>query len=103
METKDIAVAIFGAAVGLAGILLVVVGFVYSHAETIDLAQTRAKYRLVAKSGIVPFLVSLLCAAFCLRWMLIPSWVTFCWVRYSFYACLGLTALYGVVAFVFYL
>jgi hypothetical protein len=103
METKDIVVAIFGAAVGLAGILLVFVGFVYSRAETMDIARTREKFRRIAKSGIVPFLVSLLCSALCLRWMLVPSVVTFCWVRYSFYVCLVLTTLYGVVAFVFYL
>ena len=102
METKDIVVALFGAAVGLAGILLVFVSFVYSRAESSDLARLRGKYRHIAKFGMVPFLVSLACAALCLRWMLIPSPVTFCWVRYSFYVCLGLTALYGVVALVFY-
>jgi hypothetical protein len=103
MESKDIVVAVFGAAVAIAGVLLVVVGFVYSHAETIDLERTRDKYKLVAKSGIVPFLVSLLCAFLCFRWMITPYWISFSWVRYSFYACLGSTALYGVVAFIFYL
>src|SRR6266852_1619930 len=102
-DQKDIVIAIFGAAVGLAGILLVFVGFIYSHAETIDTARTRERYKLVAKSGIVPFLVSLLCAFLCLKWMLGPSLVTFGWVQHLFYGCLALTALYGVVAFVFYL
>ena len=57
MESKDIVIAMFGAAVGLAGILLVFVGFVYSHAETIDLADTRRKYKIIAKLGLAPFLV----------------------------------------------
>jgi len=103
MESKDIVIAVFGAAVGLAGILLVFVGFVYSHAETIDTARTRERYKTVAKSGIVPFLILLVCACLCLRWMLVPSSTTFCAVLYSFYGCLGLTALYGLVAFIFYL
>jgi hypothetical protein len=103
VETKDIVIAIFGAAVGLAGILLVFVGFIYSHAETIDLADTRQKYKVVAKLGLIPFLISLLSASLCLNWMLSPSPGVFCWVRYSFYGGMGSTALYGIVAFLFYL
>jgi hypothetical protein len=103
MEKKDIVLAVFGAAVGLAGILLVFVGFVYGHAETITLAIPREKHKLVAKMGIVPFLLSLLCATFCLRWMSYPSDIAFGSLSYSFYSCMGLTALYGIVAFLFYL
>jgi hypothetical protein len=103
MEAKDVVIAIFGAAVGLAGILLVVVGFVYSHGETLELKADRDKYKLVAKSGIAPFLICLLCAVFCLIWMSNPSPTIFCWLRWSLYVGMGLTALYGVVAFLFYL
>jgi hypothetical protein len=69
LETKDTIVAVFGAAVGLAGILLVFVGFVYSRVETFDLADQRDKFRFVAKCGIAPFLVALASATLCLRWM----------------------------------
>ena len=103
METKDVVTAIFGAAVGLAGILLVFVGFVSSRAGTFDTERKRKKYENVAKVGIVPFLISLACSALCLSWMAEPSATTFCWVRLTIYASLGLTALYGLVAFVFYL
>jgi hypothetical protein len=103
VEEKDIIIAIFGAAVGLAGILLVFVGFVYSHAETQPLADDRKKFKLVAKIGLLPFLISLLCASLCLSWMFSPSPATLSWVRCTCYGGMGLTALYGIVAFVFYL
>lgn len=103
MEPKDIIIAIFGAGVGLAGILLVFVGFVYSHAESQPLEDDRKKYKLIAKIGLVPFLVSLLCASICLSWMFSPSATALCWARYTCYGGMGLTALYGVVAFLFYL
>lgn len=103
MEKKDIVIAVFGAAVGLAGILLVFVGFVYSRSETFDLEATRTKYARVAKVGIVPFLLSLASAALCLRWMLYQSATSYNLALCSFYWCMGLTALYGIVAFIFYL
>lgn len=103
MEAKDIVTAIFGAAVGLAGILLVFVGFVYSHAESQPLKDDRTKFKRVAKAGLFPFLVCLLCAFLCLNWMTSPSPSLFCWTRYTLYVGMGLTALYGIVAFLFYL
>jgi hypothetical protein len=103
VEKKDIVLAIFGAAVGLAGILLVFVGFVYSHAETQPLADDRKKFRVVAKVGLLPFLVSLTCAALCLGWMFSPTDTTLCWIRGTCYGGMGLTALYGIIAFLFYL
>jgi hypothetical protein len=103
MEPKDAVIAIFGAAVGLAGILLVFVGFVYSHAESRELKDDRDKFKLVAKVGLFPFLICLGCGFLCLDWMSSPSPGIFCWARYALYGGMGLTALYGVVAFLFYL
>jgi hypothetical protein len=103
MEPKDVVVAIFGAAVGLAGILLVVVGFVYSHAESQPLADDRKKFKLIAKIGLLPFLICIACAFLCVNWMSSPSPAVLCWLRYTLYGGMGLTALYGVVAFLFYL
>jgi hypothetical protein len=102
MEKKDIVIALFGAAVGLGGILLVFVGFIYAHSEGMELELDRQKYKRVAKVGMLPFLVSLLCAFLCLRWMLCPSQEAMLPI-YSFYLSLGVTALYGIVAFLFYL
>lgn len=103
MEQKDVITAVFGAAMGLAGILLVFVGFVYSRAETFDTESKRKKYGQVAKVGVIPFLLSLAAAAISLWWMLHPSSGAYMWALGSFSACMGLTALYGVVAFIFYL
>lgn len=103
MEPKDIVTAIFGAAVGLAGILLVFVGFVYSHAESQPLKDDREKFKLVAKLGLLPFLVCLGDAFLCLHWMTSPSPAIFGWTRYALCGGMGLTALYGIVAFLFYL
>jgi hypothetical protein len=103
VEAKDIVTAIFGAAVGLAGILLVFVGFVYSHAESQSLANDRTKFKLVAKVGLLPFLVYLACAFFCMNWMSTQSSTAFWWLQHALYGGLGLTALYGIVAFLFYL
>jgi hypothetical protein len=94
---------VFGAAVGLAGILLVFVGFVYSRVETFDLATERNKFRLVAKCGIAPFLVALVSATLCLHWMINQLSTTEWLAVRLFYVGLALTALYGVVAFLFYL
>jgi hypothetical protein len=103
MEAKDIVIAIFGAAVGLAGILLVVVGFVYSHAESQPLEGDRKKFKRVAKVGLLPFVICLFCAFLCVRWMSLASPSLLCWIECSLYVGMGLTALYGVVAFLFYL
>ena len=103
MEAKDIVTAIFGAAVGLAGILLVFVGFVYSHAEAQPLLGDRQKFKRVAKVGLLPFLNCLICAALCLNWMSSQSSTVFWWLQHALYGGLGLTALYGIVAFLFYL
>jgi|ERR1700733_2291165 len=95
--------ALFGGSVGLGGILLVFVGFVYSHAETIDLADQRAKFRRVAQVGLIPFLLSLIDSALCLRWMRVQSPCLIGWSAGLFYICLLLTGLYGIGAFWFYL
>jgi hypothetical protein len=103
VEIKDTIIAVFGAAVGLAGVLLVFVGFVYSRVETFDLVDQRDKFRFVAKCGIAPFLISLVSATLCLRWMTNQSLVVAFLAIWFFYLGLALTALYGIVAFLFYL
>ena len=103
MERKDIVVAIFGAAVGLGGILLVFVGFLYSRAETLDLDRQRQRFRIVAKIGIVPFLLSLSSAIISLHWMETQSAELYTLSVCTFYASAVLTALYGLGAFILYL
>jgi hypothetical protein len=103
MEKKDLVIALFGAAVGLAGILLVFVGFIYAHAETMELGDDRKKYKRVAKFGMGPFFFSLCSAFVCIQWLLCPSEALAKWSLYTFYLGMGSTALYGLTAFLFYL
>jgi len=64
---KDTIVAILGAGVGLAGVLLVFVGFIYSHSETFQVPEVKKKYQKVARFGLIPFIVSLFSSWMCLR------------------------------------
>jgi len=95
--------AILGSSVGLAGLLLVFVGFVLSRVETFDRVQKQRTYRKIARLGIIPFLMALLSAGLCLGWILLPSVDLYAIVIYSFSFSLILTAVYGVVAFLVYL
>jgi hypothetical protein len=63
---RDTVVAVFGASVGLAGLLLVFVGFIYARGESFTDVRRRDSYRRVARIGVVPFLASLACAWMCI-------------------------------------
>ncbi|MFY9752189.1 MAG: hypothetical protein WAJ92_06095 [Candidatus Acidiferrales bacterium] len=103
VEPKDIIIAVLGSGVGLAGILLVFIGFIYSHAETFASVPTRKKYRLVGRLGLIPFAFSLLSAWCSLRWLQASGPVAYCWSIRSFELCLILTFLYGTITLIFYL
>ena len=66
---KDTIIAAIGSAIGLAGLLLIFVGFVYTHGESFSSEATKRKFQRVAKAGIAPFSVALASAWFCLRWL----------------------------------
>jgi hypothetical protein len=100
---KDIIVAILGAGAGLAGILLVFVGFIYSHGETFSTAGVKAKFKLVARLGLIPFAVSLFSSWMCLKWLETPAAPSYSWAVASFRLSLILTCAYGIVALLFYL
>lgn len=102
MEGIETISAILGSAVGLAGILLVFIGFVYSRVETLERAASIRKYRIVAKAGILPFLIALVCAWLCLQWLGQPTPLLYKYATMSFQASLIITAIYGV-ALLFYL
>jgi hypothetical protein len=92
---KDSVVAILGSAVGLAGILLVFVGFIYSHGESFSSDTTKGKYKFAAKLGLIPFTVSLVAAWFGLRWLETSYHADYVVSLWSFKACLVLTLVYG--------
>jgi hypothetical protein len=100
-EPKDTVVAILGAAAALAGLLLVFIGFVYAHGESYQ-TRTGDKFKFVAKLGIAPFIVTLLCAWFCLEWLTGSEWAYY-WAVTLFEIGLMATAIYGAVTMLFYL
>jgi hypothetical protein len=53
---KDIALGILQAAIALAGLLLVFIGFLQAKAEQTALAAPRRKIQILARCGLVPFL-----------------------------------------------
>jgi len=71
VETKDIALAVFGGSVGLASVLVVFIGFLVVHAEALppttpDRIQTR--YKKAAKWGLAPTGAAVLEALACYGW-----------------------------------
>jgi hypothetical protein len=75
-DWKDAMVAIMGAAVALAGLLLVFSGFLFSQAasfpaETSD--TTIGKYKGAAEIGLLPFAASLLLAVLALGYWVFPT------------------------------
>jgi hypothetical protein len=93
---KDIIVAVLGTSVGLAGLLLVFVGFVYARADAFQ-TKRADRYRTLAKLGMIPFLISLLCAWFSFNWLIGDS-SEYLGALLLFRASLITTALYGLVA-----
>jgi hypothetical protein len=95
--------SILGASVGLAGILLVFVGFIYTRSEGFQVTSRAKKYQMVAKTGLMPFTVAIVCAWICLKWFATPTPSLYNWAVWSFQSCLILTGLYGIIALLFYI
>ncbi len=102
MERETIT-AVLGSSVGLAGILLVFVGFVYSRVETFERADRIQRYRIVAKLGMIPFVLALVSAWLCLNWLGSPSADLYSHAILVFRTCLVFTGSYGVIALLLYL
>ena len=100
---REIITSILASSVGLAGVLLIFVGFVYSRVETFERAEKAKKYRLVARVGAIPFLLAVSSAWLCLEWLVGPSACLYNNAVLFFKMCLVLTGLYGTVALAFYL
>jgi hypothetical protein len=61
MIERDAALAVFGGAIGLAGLLLVFIGFLLPAMNQYN-ANAADKIRWVARTGLLPFVACLLCA-----------------------------------------
>lgn len=102
VEPKDIVLGMLGASVALAGLLLVFVGFVYSHSETFTNTVRRDRTRLAAKVGLFPFVGTIVCAWLCIDWLTGDQWV-YSLALQSFKGGILLTAIYGLVTVLKYL
>ena len=104
---KDVEIALLGGAVALAGLLLVVAGFVFAQANSFPPDSTDddliSHYETAAKLGLIPFLTSLVEAALSLLWLVRSSHCLFVTTVGMFFLLLVLTGLYGSVLILRYL
>jgi uncharacterized membrane protein YfcA len=100
---KDTILAIFGASVGLAGVLLVFVGFIFSHAESFQNVGRKKSFQRIAKAGLVPFAISLFAAWLGLGWLQFQDPTVYYLALLSFKFAIATTLLYGVISVVFFL
>ena len=104
---KDVAIAVLGAAVGIAGLLLVVAGFVFAQAASFNPDVTDDKiidgFRMAGRLGLIPFVLALVEAAGSLLWLVHKSDCLYTGVVWGFFLLLGLTGLYGLVLILRYL
>lgn len=104
---KDVAIALLGSAVAIAGLLLVVSGMVFAQTNSFPAETTGedllARYELAAKLGLIPFTAALIEAAAALIWLNHNSTCLYTGIIWGFFLLLGLTALYGLVLILRYL
>jgi hypothetical protein len=70
-ETKDIALAVFGGAVGLASVLVVFIGFLIAYAQALPAQvsdKVQRRYMRAAQWGLVPTGAAVLEALACYGW-----------------------------------
>ena len=65
---KELVAAILDADVALAGLLLVFVGFVYTRRDELS-SERRNRFKNVARTGVLPFGLSLWCAWVCVNYL----------------------------------
>jgi hypothetical protein len=85
----------------------VVAGYVFAQANSFPSASTDdemiARYEIAGKLGLVPFIVALGDAAFCLIWLIHSSGCLFSTAVWGFFLLLFLTAAYGSILILRYL
>jgi len=104
---KDVALALMGAAVGIAGLLLVVAGFVFAQAASFNPDDTDDKvidgFRTAGRLGLIPFVLALTEAGGSLVWLVHKSNYLYTGIVWGFFLLLILTGLYGLVLILRYL
>jgi hypothetical protein len=95
MDRKDEALAIMGAAISIAGLLLVFAGFLLTKAESYETKRGDV-YRNFAKLSLVPVLAALACT-----WVAIGAAQGGMWQQDYMYLCLkivvALSAIYAII------
>ncbi len=104
---KDVALALLGGSIGLAGLLLVVSGLVLSQVNSFPAESTPDRlikqYEIAAKLGLIPFALALADAALNLEWLLQRSDGLYHVAVGLFFLLLLCTAVYGFVLLLKYL
>ena len=99
--------AVLGASVGLAGLLLVFAGFVFSQAASFPPTTDDAiieKFERAGRFGVWPFLLAILIAITSFTWFLWPSSEAIYMTAVAgFFVLLAGTGIYGAVLFWAYL
>jgi hypothetical protein len=104
---KDVMIAVLGAAVGLAGLLLIFSGFLFAQAaafppETTDNA-TINKFRNAGRLGVAPFVLALAVSGLAFAWMIGPSSCLYFACAIGFGVLLLVSAAYGAFVLIRYL
>jgi putative flippase GtrA len=104
MAEKDTILALLGAAIAIAGLVLVYSGFVLARAAAFSDVRKRRKYECVAKCGLVPVLAALSCALLAIRALRPGHWGAQWasnWIILAFEIVLALTGGYAIIAALF--
>ncbi len=98
-NSKDVVLAVLGASVALAGLLLVFSGLLFSQAAAFPKATTDnaiiKRFKRAGRLATWPFILSLVIAGDCLSWLLCPGGITYGVAWISFFFLLIATASYG--------
>jgi hypothetical protein len=96
---KDVAIAAMGTAGAIASLLLVLIFFLAAKAETLEVVKTQAKYKRVAKAGLIPFFAQTAIIFTSYVWMLNPtsSWLLLIW-SWGFIGAMIVFVAYALIA-----
>lgn len=95
--TEGIVLGVMDAAVALAGLLLVFIGFLLARADQTTLQSRRVKVKRVAIGGLVPFVACLACVLQSI-WAVQGAHLSATLLLGSFKIVLAFTAVYAIIA-----
>jgi|ERR1035437_7622863 hypothetical protein len=105
--TKDVMVAVLGAAVGLAGLLLIFSGFLFAQAASFPRDSTPDttidRYSNAGRWGLAPFLMALAVAALSFAWLIDPCIYLYRATVIGFVLLIATSACYGSFMLIKYL